>query len=58
MEYLRLNEEQMDFHDQLMGMPMYRWPKGLVDYICSLRELAGGDALACAVAAWIKTQTP
>ena len=58
MSYLGLNSEQYDKHCRLMGMKMSKWPDSLYNHVKQETQRVGvcGDAVACAVASWLKEQ--
>jgi len=53
--YLGLTTTQATRHDRLMSMKPSEWPDGLRRYVHDRRgTLTCGDAIACAVADWLK----
>lgn len=54
MHYLRLNEQQIIRHEEIMRTPSEQWPAGLLNYVQSKPGSFSGDALACAIADWIR----
>lgn len=56
MSYLGLNNKQYDYYEKLMAKKTNEWSQELIQYVRSRPGAFSGDALACAVADWVKSR--
>ena len=54
--YLRLENNEMQFHDDLMTTPMNEWPESLYEYVVKKTNKYGlcGEIVSASVAEWIR----